>query len=62
MRMGDVAGAVEVGISVLNELTTVSSTRTLRVLEPLRHLAGRVPAGDGFRDQFDALTQKAITP
>ncbi|PPJ22152.1 hypothetical protein C5E45_29620 [Nocardia nova] len=60
-QMGDVAGALETGTPVITDLSTVASTRTLRVLEPVRRAADDMAAGDTFRHQFDALTQKAIT-
>ncbi len=59
-QMGDLTGALEVGTSVIADLTNMSSTRTLRVLEPVRRAADS-GAGDNFRYQFDTLTKKAIT-
>ncbi|WP_280269724.1 helix-turn-helix domain-containing protein [Nocardia wallacei] len=58
---GDVRGAVEEGLPVLEWLSQVSSTRTLRVLDPVRRAVDEGPVGADFRDHFDALSQKAIT-
>ncbi|MCM6777916.1 hypothetical protein NDR87_31540 [Nocardia sp. CDC159] len=62
---GDVSGAIEEGVAVLHALTEVASTRTLRVLAPIRAATEELTAGDAFNDQFDSLAaataQKAIT-
>ncbi|NQE89997.1 hypothetical protein [Nocardia terpenica] len=60
-QAGDISGALEEGLPVLDDLAEVASTRTLRVLEPIRIAVDQLAAGSDFRDQFDALTQKAIT-
>jgi hypothetical protein len=60
-RIGDLNGALEAGGPVLADLATVSSTRTLRFLKPVRLAVDKFPVGGDFRDQFDALAQKAIT-
>lgn len=52
-RIGDIRAAVAVGTSVLAELETVTSSRTLRVMEPIRATDHAV-AGE-FRDRFAAL-------
>lgn len=60
-RMGDIHGALEESRPVLTALMQVSSTRTLLVMDPIRVAVHQLPIGSDFRDQFDALTQKAIT-
>lgn len=59
--LGDLDGALEDGIAVLTDLSTVSSTRVLRALEPVHTAAGQSDAGAHFRALYDALDQKAIT-
>ncbi|MEC3920277.1 hypothetical protein [Nocardia sp. CDC160] len=60
-QIGDLTGALEEATPVLTSLAKVSSTRTLRVLEPLRTAVDQLTIGSGFRDQFDSLATKAIT-
>lgn len=58
-NVGDLDCAVEQGISVIADLEgSVSSTRTLRLLEPVRATVGDRP-GDEFRERFDELARKA---
>jgi len=58
---GDANSAVTQGLSVLDELeSSVSSTRTLRLLEPIRDAVGDQP-GDEFGARFDELARKAMT-
>ncbi|MEU1210852.1 helix-turn-helix transcriptional regulator [Nocardia sp. NPDC005825] len=54
-QAGDVAGAVSVGLPALEQLRAVSSTRTLRVLEPVRSV---VQPDSAFGLQFDELAKK----
>ncbi|MGV9409821.1 hypothetical protein ACWDOP_07905 [Nocardia sp. NPDC003693] len=58
-QIGDVGGAVDEGLPVLASLASVSSTRTLKVLEPVRSAVDGLALGDEFRGRFDSLT-KAI--
>ncbi|WP_280352409.1 helix-turn-helix transcriptional regulator [Nocardia abscessus] len=57
--LGEIGAAVEQGMSVLSDLEdSVSSTRTLRLLEPVRIAAeGR---SDEFSTRFDELAGRAI--
>ncbi|MFG1798337.1 helix-turn-helix domain-containing protein [Nocardia sp. NPDC049149] len=58
-NVGDVNGAVTQGLSVVDDLEgSVSSTRTLRLLEPVR-VAVDDRLGDEFRERFDELVRKA---
>ncbi|WP_268929627.1 helix-turn-helix domain-containing protein [Nocardia coffeae] len=59
--LGDINGALEEGMTVLADLSTVSSTRTLRHLEPVRTAAARAGVGADFRAAYDSLDQKVIT-
>ncbi|MBO0854701.1 MAG: hypothetical protein J2P18_13175 [Nocardia sp.] len=59
-RAGDTAGALEHGMSALAGLSEVSSIRTLTRLRPVRVAVADIPAGEQFRDRFDALTGKAM--
>ncbi|WP_282775782.1 hypothetical protein [Nocardia sp. CC201C] len=59
-QVGDVTGAVAEGLPVLASLGEVSSTRTLRVLEPVRRTVEPLAVGSEFCGRFDALAQKAI--
>ncbi|WP_280376592.1 helix-turn-helix domain-containing protein [Nocardia wallacei] len=59
VSIGDVHGAIEQGLAVLEGLSTVSSTRTLRALEPVRRAANEIANGSDFRDRYDALNRKA---
>ncbi|MCU1640934.1 MAG: hypothetical protein JWN03_1209 [Nocardia sp.] len=54
--VGDIQGAVSVGLPALNQLQAVSSTRTLRVLEPVR---STVQTDSEFARHFDDLVSKA---
>ncbi|MGQ4614607.1 hypothetical protein [Nocardia sp. R7R-8] len=58
--LGEIDAAVEEGMSVLADLeNSVSSTRTLRLLEPVRVAAeGRV---EEFSTRFDELAGRTIT-
>ncbi|MGX1805429.1 helix-turn-helix domain-containing protein [Nocardia sp. NPDC055321] len=58
-QIGDIGGAVDEGLPVLASLASVSSTRTLKVLEPVRSAVDGLALGDEFRGRFDSLT-KAI--
>ncbi|WP_330250849.1 helix-turn-helix domain-containing protein [Nocardia sp. NBC_00565] len=59
---GDFGGALADALPVLTELDkTVSSPRTLRVLEPVRRTTDSVPAGAAFRKRFDVLAKTAVT-
>ncbi|MEV4129180.1 hypothetical protein [Nocardia sp. NPDC049707] len=60
---GDLNGALTEAFPVLDHLATaVSSPRTLKVLEPVRHATLELPAGAEFGHQFDTLTEQiAIT-
>ncbi|MFE3754186.1 helix-turn-helix domain-containing protein [Nocardia tengchongensis] len=55
-QAGDALGAVSIGLPALEQLQAVSSTRTLRVLEPVR---SAVQPDSAFGLQFDDLTKKA---
>jgi hypothetical protein len=59
--LGDISGALEHGRAALANLSAISSTRTLRRLEPVRVAVEGVSAGMEFRDMYDSLEQKAIT-
>ncbi len=52
-RMGDVESALALGTAVLADLENVTSSRTLRVMEPIRTI--HHPAAEEFRDGFAAL-------
>ncbi|PPJ29619.1 hypothetical protein C5E45_12690 [Nocardia nova] len=59
-QTGDVNNAVGKGLSVLTELeSTVSSTRTLRLLAPVRAIADSIP-DDEFARRYDNLQRQAI--
>ncbi|WP_253798461.1 hypothetical protein [Nocardia amikacinitolerans] len=59
---GDLNGALTEALPVLDHLAgTVSSPRTLKVLEPVRHATAALSDGSEFRERFDALTRKATT-
>ncbi|MGY4101580.1 helix-turn-helix domain-containing protein [Nocardia sp. R16R-3T] len=60
---GDVNGALDEAFPVLDDLgSKISSPRTLKVLEQVRHVSIALPRGADFDHQFDALTkQTAIT-
>ncbi|MEU0539970.1 hypothetical protein ABZ319_08855 [Nocardia sp. NPDC005978] len=60
IQLRDINGAVGEGLPVLKKLATISSVRTLRVLEPVRQSVGQSASADEFRHLFDALTEKAI--
>lgn len=60
-RAGDTTGALEHGMFALAGLSDMSSTRTLKRLKPVRDAVADVPAGEEFRDKYDALTEKAAT-
>ncbi|BDT88382.1 hypothetical protein FMUAM8_41460 [Nocardia cyriacigeorgica] len=58
-RVGDVGTAVEQALDVLVELErSVSSTRTLRILEPVR-VAAEGRSDDEFNRRFDELVQRS---
>ncbi|MEU1982747.1 hypothetical protein [Nocardia sp. NPDC019395] len=60
-RMGDISAALALGTAVLAELEHITSSRTLRVMEPIR-TSGH-PAAEEFRHRFAALedaTRKEI--
>ncbi|AFU04645.1 helix-turn-helix domain-containing protein [Nocardia brasiliensis] len=60
-NIGDINGAVDQGLTVLADLEdSVSSTRTLRVLEPVRK-AFPVDSSSEFPERFDMLTRQAAT-
>ena len=56
-RTGDIPTAVAVGMPVLAELETITSSRTLRVMEPIRTTDH--PAAADFHNRFAAL-EKAV--
>jgi len=57
---GDINNAVTQGLSVLTELEgAVSSTRTLRLLAPVRAIADSIP-DDEFARRYDNLQRQAI--
>ncbi|MBF6274180.1 MULTISPECIES: helix-turn-helix transcriptional regulator [Nocardia] len=59
-RTGDINNAVAHGLSVLTELeSTVSSTRTLRLLAPVRAITDSIP-DDEFARRYDNLQRRAI--
>lgn len=59
-KAGDINGAVAQGLSVLGDLErSVSSTRTLRLLGPVRSAVDD-RLGDEFRERFDKLARKAV--
>ncbi|WP_460695305.1 helix-turn-helix domain-containing protein [Nocardia thraciensis] len=59
-KVGDITGAVTQGNSVLTDLErSVSSTRTLRLLDPVRAAVEAAPDGE-FRRRFDDLTRKVV--
>lgn len=57
--VGDTHGAVIEADPVLTTLEAVRSTRTLRVLAPIRALPSATKSG--FADRYDHLDQKALT-
>ncbi|MFI2279723.1 helix-turn-helix domain-containing protein [Nocardia beijingensis] len=58
--LGEIGAAVEEGMSVLADLeNSVSSTRTLRLLEPVRVAA--VGRAEEFSTRFDELAERAST-
>lgn len=63
VRLGDIPAAIEIGTPVLDQLDTVSSTRALRVLQPVR-AAATDAVGAEFCGRFDTLAahtdQKAL--
>ncbi|MFD0360274.1 helix-turn-helix domain-containing protein [Nocardia sp. GCM10030253] len=60
--VGDLGAALAEAFPVLEHLdNSVSSPRTVKVLEPVRRATASLPAGAEFRQRFDALTQRAIT-
>ncbi|BCK56594.1 helix-turn-helix domain-containing protein [Nocardia wallacei] len=60
VNIGDIRGAIEQGLPVLEGLSTVSSTRTLRALEPVRQVAGETAIGSDFCDRYDALRKRVL--
>lgn len=60
-RAGDVTGALEHGLPALQSLSSVSSTRILRRLEPVRTAVAVSRAGTEFCDMYDILSRKALT-
>ena len=56
-RIGDIPTAVAMGVPVLAELENIASSRTLRVMEPIRTTDH--PVAEEFRDRFVAQ-EKAI--
>ncbi|WP_156959910.1 helix-turn-helix domain-containing protein [Nocardia sp. BMG51109] len=59
-NIGDINGAVTQGLSVLDSLeTSVTSTRTLRLLTPVRSAAASSPDSE-FRDRFDSLRHTMV--
>jgi hypothetical protein len=59
--LGDLNGALEDGMAVLMNLSTVSSTRVLRALKPVHAAAVQSDAGADFLALYNSLDQKAIT-
>ncbi|CCF64899.1 helix-turn-helix domain-containing protein [Nocardia cyriacigeorgica] len=56
-RTGDMGEAIATGLPVLEALETwLASPRALKVLEPVRASAERLPEGEEFRARYDALT------
>ncbi|WP_433724204.1 helix-turn-helix domain-containing protein [Nocardia sp. CA-129566] len=59
---GDFSGALAEAMPVVEHLgNTVSSPRTVKVLEPVRRATAGSSAGAEFGQRFDALTQTTIT-
>ncbi|MET8870763.1 hypothetical protein [Nocardia sp. NPDC004604] len=59
---GDFIGALAEAMPVVEHLgNTVSSPRTVRVLEPVRRATASLSAGVEFGQRFDTLSQTAIT-
>ncbi|MFF0490034.1 helix-turn-helix domain-containing protein [Nocardia sp. NPDC004068] len=58
-QLGDTTGALEHGYQALLKLSSISSTRTLRVLEPVRTAVDNVASGAEFRELYDSLARKA---
>ncbi|MGX1811021.1 helix-turn-helix domain-containing protein [Nocardia sp. NPDC055321] len=61
VRRGDLTEAVNHALPVVTDFADLSSPRTLRVLEPVRHAVDRLAIGGDFRHQFDTLAEKVIT-
>lgn len=59
-KTGDINSAVAEALSVLAELeSAVSSTRTLRLLAPVRAIADNIP-DDEFARRYDNLQHQAV--